>query len=124
MGRVQCSSCSAALPWITSADDETFADVANSERIAVLVDLWAPWCGPCRQVGPALEEIARAEAGRLKLVKVNVDNATRITTRFGARSIPTMVMLWRGRSLGRQVGAVPVASLRRWVSGLLEGVRS
>ncbi len=80
-----------------------------------MVDLWAPWCGPCRVVGPALEQLAAEFAGRVKLVKVNVDNAPRVQGRFGVRGIPTLVLLREGREVGRKVGAAPLGELRSWL---------
>ena len=73
----------------------------------VLVDLWAPWCGPCRFVGPILEELSREYAGRLKVVKVNVDDNRRTAMRFDARSIPTLVVMKGGQVADRIVGALP-----------------
>ena len=67
-GVPRCGNCHEPLPWIADADDDTFADVAERASIPVLVDLWAQWCGPCRQVSPALEQVARDLAGRIKLV--------------------------------------------------------
>jgi thioredoxin 2 len=77
----------------------------------VLVDLWAPWCGPCRYVSPVLEELAREFAGRLKVVKVNVDDNPGLARRFDALSIPTLVVLRGGRVVERIVGALPKRDL-------------
>ncbi len=74
-GVPRCAQCHAPLPWLTEAGDDNFAEVADQATIPVLVDLWAPWCGPCHMVSPALERLAREMAGRIKLVKVNVDAA-------------------------------------------------
>jgi thioredoxin 2 len=85
----------------------------------VLVDLWAPWCGPCRVVAPGVEQAARELAGRLKAVKVNVDEAPRVAQRYGALSIPTLLILRQGREIAQQVGAVPPATLMRWAAEVI-----
>jgi len=77
----------------------------------VVVDLWAPWCGPCRIVGPMLEELARQHAGRLKVVKVNVDENQKLAIRYDAMSIPTLVVLKDGKVIDRIVGALPKPQL-------------
>lgn len=114
-GTPNCAQCKKPLPWITAADDETFDAVADSSKTTVLVDLWAPWCGPCRKVGPVLEQAAAEHAGRLKLVKVNVDNSPELAQRFEASSIPTMLMMRKGATVARQVGAPSAAALKTWV---------
>ncbi len=119
-GHPVCQQCKQPLAWIAAADDENFDQVADSSRITVLVDLWAPWCGPCRQVTPVLEGIANDNAGQVKLVKVNVDNSPATSARFDARSIPTMVLLRDGKQVGRQIGALPAAQLKRWVAANLK----
>lgn len=121
-GTPRCGTCRAPLPWVVDAGDSDFAELASLATLPVLVDLWAPWCGPCRMVSPALERLAAELAGRLKLVKVNVDEAPVLARRFEARSIPTLVLLWRGRELGRQVGALPPPQLRSWVDRMLADV--
>ena len=105
-GVPHCGSCGERLPWLVNATDETF-DVEARASPAVLVDLWAPWCGPCKIVGPILEQLARDYAGRLKVVKVNVDQNPRLAQRFDARSIPTLVVMRDGRVVDRIVGAMP-----------------
>jgi len=106
---------------VVDAGDETFAEVAEVSKIPVLVDLWAPWCGPCRMVSPALEKLARERAGRLKLVKVNVDEAPALARRFSAQSIPTLLVMRDGQVIGRQVGAAPEPALRTWLDQSLAG---
>jgi len=107
------------LPWIADADDATFGEVAEAAKIPVVVDLWAPWCGPCRMVSPALEHLARDLAGKVKLVKVNVDTSPQVSQRFGVQAIPTLLVLRRGQVAARQTGAVPLAALRTWVDNAL-----
>jgi thioredoxin 2 len=102
-GTPRCGKCHQPLPWIADADDTTFGEVADAARIPVIVDLWAPWCGPCRRVSPALEQLARDLAGQVKLVKVNVDTSPQISRRFGAQAISTLLVLRRGQvAAGRQ----------------------
>jgi len=109
-GAPHCGKCGKALPWLVNASDATFEVEANASP-TVVVDLWAPWCGPCRFVSPILEDLAREYAGRLKVVKVNVDENPVLTQRFQAFSIPTMVVLKGGRQVDRIVGAMPKPQL-------------
>jgi thioredoxin 2 len=118
-GTPRCGKCHQPLPWIAEADDATFGDVADAAKIPVIVDLWAPWCGPCRMVSPALEQLARDLAGRVKLVKVNVDTSPQISQRFEAQAIPTLLVLRGGKVTARQTGAAPLAALRTWVDNAL-----
>ena len=91
-GTPSCAKCKEALPWVVQADDASFEDEARC-GVPVVVDLWAPWCGPCRAVEPVLESIARDRAGKIKLVKVNVDDCPRTSHRYRALRIPLMVVL-------------------------------
>jgi thioredoxin 2 len=109
-GAPHCGSCGTVLPWLVNATDDTF-DVESRAAPAVIVDLWAPWCGPCRVVGPILEDLACEFAGRLKVVKVNVDDNPATAERFQAFSIPTMVVIKNGRVVDRIVGAMPKGQL-------------
>ena len=104
-GAPHCGACGTVLPWLVDATDATFEHEAPSSAV-VLVDLWAPWCGPCRFVAPVLEQLSREYAGRLKVVKVNVDENPRLQQRFGAMSIPTLVVLRDGKEVDRAVGAM------------------
>jgi thioredoxin 2 len=105
-----CGSCGAALPWVVDATDATFG-VESRAAVSVVVDLWAPWCGPCRFVSPILEQLAAEYSGRLKVVKVNVDDNPRLAREFNARSIPTLVVLRDGKTVDRIVGALPKPEL-------------
>jgi thioredoxin 2 len=118
-GRARCGSCQAPLPWIAVADDTTYPQVVDGASIPVLLDLWAPWCGPCRAVSPALERIAESHAGRIKLVKVNVDESPSTAQRFDVRGIPTLLVLDKGEVVARQTGAAGEQHLRSWLEGAL-----
>ena len=113
-GAPVCAVCKTALPWIVEATGDDLAAVLDT-RVPVVVDLWAPWCGPCRMVTPILEQAARARAGRLKVVKVNVDELPEVSARYNVRGIPTLLLLDRGEEVARQVGAVPAAAFDQWL---------
>jgi thioredoxin 2 len=121
-GVPRCGNCHAPLPWIAEAGEGTFAQVAEVAALPVLVDLWAPWCGPCRMVSPVLEQLARQYAGRVKLVKVNVDEAPGVGRRFDVQGIPTLLVLNRGQVVARQTGAAPAQVLGPWLDGALAGL--
>lgn len=119
-GRPRCGCCHRDLAWIVEATDDTFAEIAERAQPLVLVDLWAPWCGPCRVLAPMLEELARDLAGRLKIVKVNVDQSPELAARFDARSIPTLVLTLHGQEVDRQIGLSNARVLRDWVNAHLD----
>ncbi|MFD9224698.1 thioredoxin [Streptomyces sp. NPDC060064] len=114
-GVPKCGNCKAALPWIVDAGDGDFADIAEKASLPVLVDLWAVWCGPCRMVSPALEQVAQELAGRIKLVKVDIDKNPQIAARFHAQAVPTLLILDKGEVIARRTGAAPAPVLRDWV---------
>lgn len=109
-GSPHCGSCGKPLPWLVDATDATF-DIEADAAPAVLVDLLAPWCGPCRFVGPIVEQLAVDHAGRLKVIKVNVDDNPALTNRYQAFSIPTLLVLRQGKVVDRIVGAMPKEQL-------------
>jgi thioredoxin 2 len=109
-GAPHCAKCGAPLPWDVIATDATF-DIETTAAVAVLVDLWAPWCGPCRFVSPILEQLAKEFRGRLKVVRVNVDENPGLVRRFDASSIPTLLVIRDGRVVDRIVGAMPKPDL-------------
>lgn len=121
-GRVRCASCHRDLPWLVDADDTTFDDAVVRSRLPVLVDVWAPWCGPCRQVAPVVEQLAAEHAGHLKVVKVNADEAPGVSARHGVTGIPTLLLYRDGAEASRTVGAAPADQLRRWVADGLAAV--
>ena len=118
-GVPRCGNCHHSLPWIVEAADDDFAAVAERASIPVLVDFWATWCGPCRMVSPALEQLATERVGVIKLVKVDVDRAPTLGRRFQIQAVPTLLVLRGGEVAARQAGAAPVAVLRRWLDDAL-----
>ena len=113
-GVPRCSVCHTMLPWIVDAGPESF-DAELTASVPVLVDFWAPWCGPCRMVSPLVEQLGREYAGRLKVVKLNVDEAPGISARYGVQGIPLLIV-FRGGEVDRLVGAVPYERLRTWIT--------
>ena len=120
-GVPRCSVCHHLLPWLVEASPETFDDEIVAS-VPVLVDFWAPWCGPCRMVSPVVERVGREQAGALKVVKLNVDEAPEISERYGIRGIPLLMIFRGGAEVDRLVGAVPYERLRDWVAPHLESV--
>ncbi|MEU0094836.1 thioredoxin [Kribbella sp. NPDC006257] len=118
-GMPRCGECRAALPWIVDAGDDDFAEVVERASSPVLVDIWAPWCGPCRMVSPVLEQLATEKAGELKLVKINADTAPALSRRFDVQAIPTLIVFSRGQVITRQAGAAPAQVLRPWLNDAL-----
>jgi thioredoxin 2 len=112
------------LPWIVDAGDEDFAEVAERGSLPVVVDFWAVWCGPCRMVSPALDQLAHERAGKVKLVKVDVDKAPDLSARFGIQAVPTLMVLVGGKVVARQAGAAPAPALRSWLDGALAHSRT
>jgi thioredoxin 1 len=93
----------------------TFEDEVLKADVPVLVDFWAEWCGPCRMIGPALEELSSEYEGRVKIAKVNVDEDPHIASRFGVRGIPALFMFKQGEMVSTRTGAAPKASLKGWI---------
>jgi len=118
-GVPRCGHCHHPLPWIAEAGDDDFGDVAERASILVLVDMWATWCGPCRQVSPALEQVARDLAGKVKLVKVDVDKSPKVAERFTIQAVPTLILIRDGKVVARRAGAASASVLRGWTDEVL-----
>lgn len=119
-GHPRCASCHVDLPWLVDAGDSDFGAAVETAQL-VLVDLWAPWCGPCRMVAPILEQLSLDFAGQVKVVKVNVDQAPRVAGRFDARSIPMLLFMRDGEVVNTIVGAQPEHVMRTLTKRYVEG---
>ncbi|MFN3262576.1 MAG: thioredoxin [Pikeienuella sp.] len=97
---------------VTDASFET--DVLKSSK-PVVVDFWAEWCGPCKQIGPSLEEIAREMGDDVVIAKVNIDDNPNSPSRYGVRGIPTLILFKDGKPASTKVGAVPKSSIETWI---------
>jgi thioredoxin 2 len=119
----RCGKCQAALPPpgapVEVPDVAAFDAAIAASNLPVVVDFWAPWCGPCHMVAPELERVARGAAGRYLVVKVNTDDVPELGERFGIRSIPTMAVFQGGREVGRTSGARPAADIEAFIQSTL-----
>lgn len=114
----KCARCGSHLPWLVDAGESDW----DAERVApvpVVVDMWAPWCAPCRMIAPVLERLAQKHAGALKVVRVNVDENPRLAERYRAMSIPLLLVMREGEEVDRIVGAMPERQLEERLAGHL-----
>ncbi|MBX6424980.1 MAG: thioredoxin [Variibacter sp.] len=100
---------------VGKVSDATFEAEVLQAKEPVVVDFWAEWCGPCRMIAPALEEIAASLDGKVKIVKLNVDENPATASKYGIMSIPTLMMFKNGELASRQIGAAPKQKLEQWI---------
>src|SRR5579885_966866 len=104
---------------IVAVDDATFDEHVKSADVPVLVDFWAEWCGPCKMIAPVLEEIAQEQAGKLRILKLNIDDNLDITRRYDVMSIPTLILFKDGQPQARLIGAKPKGQLMAELAAFL-----
>ena len=104
--------------------DAAFEKTVLEASLPVIVDFWAPWCGPCKMVAPTLEKLAKEYAGELLVAKVNTDQHSEWAIKYGVQGIPTMLLVYNGKIINRQVGALPEPMLRDIVDQFLEVVKT
>ena len=102
------------MATVPVSDSEFDAEVKQAD-IPVIVDFWAEWCGPCKQIGPALEELSEEYAGRVKVVKINVDENPEQAANLGVRGIPALFIFKNGEVVSNRMGAAPKAALKSWI---------
>ena len=102
------------MPTVTTTDNDFTTEVLESD-LPVVVDFWAEWCGPCKVIGPALEEISDEMAGKIKIVKVNIDENPQTPMQYGVRGIPTLLIFDKGEVKAEKIGAAPKSKLSEWV---------
>jgi thioredoxin 2 len=110
----RCGACHNLLPWLVEANADSF-EAELQASVPVLVDLWAPWCAPCKPIAAAVEQLAKAHAGQLKVVKLDIDSAPDIAARYDVRGIPALLLVRDGNEVDRHVGAASARQLEPWL---------
>ena len=106
------------MPTKAITDSSFSSDVLNSDK-PVLVDFWAEWCGPCKMIGPSLEEISEELGEQVTIAKINIDDNPEAPSRYGVRGIPTMILFKNGQAVATKVGAAPKSALKGWLEAEL-----
>ena len=101
---------------VLNINDADFESIVVNSDVPVLLDFWAPWCGPCKMIAPVLDELAPEFAGKVKIVKMNVDDNQTTPAQFGVRSIPTLLLIKNGQVVATQVGALPKTQLANFIN--------
>lgn len=121
--RPKCGKCKERLPLgggPITVTDSNFEETIRTSPVPVIVDFWAPWCGPCKMIGPPLEKLAAKMAHEVLIAKVNVDENPAVAAKFKARSIPMLIGFVEGTAVDTQVGALPPAALESWVRRVVD----
>ena len=124
-GTVRCGKCRAIIPLEgfsngkpIKVEDSNFEREVLKSRVPVLLDCWAPWCGPCRTIAPTIDQIAKKYSGRLKVGKLNTDENPEVTSSYGILSIPSLLIFQNGKLVDRMVGAIPRGEIEKRLSRL------